>query len=284
MTVFRIIIGAAALTMARAVPPPTTAAAPTVGDRILVFSKTTGFRHESIEAGVIAITTLAEHVGIAVEATEDAAAFTREHLETFDAVVWLSTTGDVLDADQQAAFETYVEGGGGFAGIHAAADTEYDWPWYGELVGARFDHHPDPQEADVVVEDHTHPSTATLGSTWRRFDEWYSFRTNPRPDVHVLMTLDERTYTGGGMGSDHPIAWTHLVGEGRAWYTALGHTAESYGEPRFLDHVLGGIRSVMRTSTSSDHDSDALRVILAGLGALVVLGGTATFLLRRALR
>ena len=105
---------------------------------VLVFSKTAGFRHDSIDEGIAAVCELAGAEGIAVDATEDAANFTAEPLGEYDAVVFLSTTGDVLNAEQQAAFEAYIQGGGGFAGIHAASDTEYDWPWYGDLVGAYF--------------------------------------------------------------------------------------------------------------------------------------------------
>ena len=166
----------------------------------------------------------------AVDATEDAAAFTPENLARYEAVVWLSTTGDVLDAAQQAAFEAYIEGGGGYAGVHAASDTEYTWNWYGGLVGAYFGSHPENQTATVEVADHVHPSTKHLPTRWSRFDEWYGFQSNPRGKVHVLATLDETTYAPGGsaMGTDHPIAWCHYYQGGRAWYTGMGHTDEAF--------------------------------------------------------
>jgi cytochrome c len=213
----------------------------------LVFSRTTGFRHESIPAGIEAVRRLGQDNGFAVDATEDPAAFTRENLSRYDVVAWLSTSGTVLDDTQRAAFEGYVRGGGGYVGVHGAADTEYDWPWYGGLVGAYFLEHPDPQPATVRVEDPKHPSTAHLGRTWPRFDEWYDYRSNPRgnsrtSEVSVLLTVDESTYTGGGMGQDHPIAWCRLYEGGRAFYTGLGHTAESFAEPAFLAHLLGGLR------------------------------------------
>ena len=179
--------------------------------RVLVFSKTAAFRHGSIPAGVQAIRELGTANQFAVDATEDAAAFTDENLARYDAVVWLSTTGDVLDAPQQAAFERYIQAGGGYAGVHAASDTEYTWNWYGGLVGAYFSGHPDPQSATVEVADHAHPSTKHLPARWTRSDEWYNFQSNPRGKVHVLATLDETTYTGGGMGTDHPIAWCQLL-------------------------------------------------------------------------
>ena len=226
-----------------AVAPPASAAPLT---RVLVFSKTAGFRHDSIPAGIAAIQQLGTENTFTVDATEDGAAFTTENLAQYQAVVWLSTTGDVLDAAQQAAFESYVDGGGGYVGVHAAADTEYDWPWYGTLVGAYFASHPEQQQATVVVEDHTNDSTAHLPTNWSRFDEWYNYRTSPRDQVTVLASLDESTYTGGSMGTDHPITWWHDIGTGRAWYTGLGHTIDSYAEPNFTRMLLGGIRVAAR--------------------------------------
>ncbi|MFR9722361.1 ThuA domain-containing protein [Streptomyces sp. MS19] len=209
----------------------------------LVFSKTAGFRHDSIPAGISAIESLGEENGFEVTATEDASVFNDADLAQYEVVIWLSTTGDVLNDDQQAAFERYIEGGGGYAGVHAASDTEYDWPWYGELVGAYFDNHPQPQDASVKVEDHAHPSTAHLPTRWERYDEWYSYGDNPRGDVHVLASLDETSYDGGTMGAEHPIAWCQDIGGGRSWYTGMGHTQESFQEPEFLAHLLNGIRT-----------------------------------------
>lgn len=220
--------------------PPVAAAAPLT--RVLVFSKTAGFRHDSIPAGIAAIRQLGTGGGFAVDATEDANAFTTQNLAQYQAVVWLSTTGDVLNATQQTAFESYVNGGGGYVGVHAAADTEYDWPWYGSLVGAYFASHPAQQQASLIVEDRTSDSTAHLPATWSRFDEWYNYRTNPRGAVNVLMRLNESSYSGGTMGADHPITWWHDVGAGRAWYTGLGHTVESYSDALFTRMLLGGIR------------------------------------------
>ncbi|MBX7265218.1 ThuA domain-containing protein [Micromonospora sp. Llam7] len=212
---------------------------------VLVFSKTAGFRHGSIPTGIAAIQQLGVEQGFTVDATEDSADFTDANLANYQAVIWLSTTGDVLNNEQQAAFERYIQAGGGYAGIHAASDTEYDWPWYGELVGAYFNNHPANQQATVKVEDPAHPSTAELPERWSRFDEWYNFRANPRGDVHVLATLDETSYSpgSGAMGHDHPIAWCQDHDGGRAWYTGGGHTNESFAEPEFLAHLLGGIQT-----------------------------------------
>ncbi|GIJ39224.1 ThuA domain-containing protein [Micromonospora andamanensis] len=226
---------------------PVQQAAPEAVDTfsVLVFSKTAGFRHASIPTGIAAIQELGAEHGFTVDTTEDGAAFTDANLAQYRAVIWLSTTGDVLTADQQAAFERYIQAGGGYAGIHAAADTEYSWSWYGELVGAYFNSHPANQTATVKVEDPAHPSTAHLPERWSRFDEWYNYRTNPRGAVHVLATLDETSYSpgSGAMGHDHPIAWCQDYDGGRAWYTGGGHTDESYAEPEFRTHLLGGIRT-----------------------------------------
>lgn len=208
---------------------------------VLVFSKTTEYRHASIETGVAALQRLGAENGFAVTATEDAAVFTRETLASYEAVVFLNTSGDFLNDAQQTAFEGYIRQGGGFVGIHSAAAGEYDWAWYGELVGAFFQDHPEQQAADVLVLDKAHPSTQHLPSRWTRFDEWYNYRANPRGNVHVLATLDEKSYEGGTMGTDHPIAWAHEFEGGRAWYTGLGHTEVSYTDSLFLEHVHGGI-------------------------------------------
>ena len=210
--------------------------------KVLVFSKTEGFRHSSIPNGIAAIQQLGLDNDFEVDATEDASMFTLENLLQYDAVIFLSTTGDVLNSDQQAAFEEYISRGKGYVGIHAASDTEYNWEWYGGLVGAYFESHPPgTPTATIEVADKVHPSTSFLPDYWVRTDEWYNYRENPRGDVHVLMTLDESTYTGGNMGYDHPIAWLHDYGGGRSWYTGGGHTEASYSEPDFMNHILGGI-------------------------------------------
>ncbi|MHC3389168.1 ThuA domain-containing protein [Streptomyces lavendulocolor] len=211
--------------------------------RVLVFSRTAGFRHDSIPAGIAALKELGASSSITVDATETAAQFTTSNLARYDAVVFLSTTGDVLDDAQQKAFEHYVATGGGYVGVHAAADTEYDWEFYGGLVGARFASHPHVQSATVRAEDHQHPATAHLPAAgWERTDEWYDYRTNPRGQARILATLDETTYEGGTMKGDHPIAWCRSYEGGRAFYTGGGHTAASYAEPAFRQHLLGGLR------------------------------------------
>jgi type 1 glutamine amidotransferase len=228
--------------------PAPTEPAPTAAPRqaaapfsVLVFSKTAGFRHDSIPAGIAAIEELGAEHDFTVQATEDATRFTDEGLAGYRVVVFLNTTGDVLDASQQAAFERFIRQGGGFVGVHAASDTEYDWPWYGGLVGTYFDSHPAIQPAILRVADETHLSTSALPAEWSRVDEWYNFRQPPGPEVTVLLRLDEDTYTGGNMGQDHPLSWYHPYDGGRSWYTGMGHTIESYSEPLFRAHLAGGI-------------------------------------------
>ena len=212
--------------------------------RLLVFSKTGGFRHASIKDGKIALQKLAAEHNFRVDFTEDSSVFTDANLAHYDAVVFLLTTGTILDDNQKAAFERYIRAGGGYVGVHSASDTEYDWSWYGGLVGAYFDRihgHSKVMQATIHVTDRTQPSTMMLPAIWIRTDEWYNFATNPRGKVNVLMTIDEKSYKGGTMGADHPIAWYHEYDGGRAWYTALGHTSASYYEPLFLAHLWGGI-------------------------------------------
>jgi len=216
--------------------------------KILVFSKTGAFRHASIPVAIAALKKLAVDNNVAAAFTEDPTVFSDANLAQYDAVVFLLTTGDILNDNQQAAFERYIRSGGGYVGVHSASDTEYNWSWYGGLVGAYFDRvhgHSSVVQATIDVVDRTQPSTLMLPAHWIRTDEWYNFATNPSGHVHVLMTIDETTYKGGVMGSNHPIAWYHDYDGGRAWYTALGHTSESYSEPLFLAHLWGGITYAM---------------------------------------
>lgn len=221
---------------------------------VLVFSKTEGFRHASIPDGIETVRALGEAHGFAVTATEDAAHFTPDSLGRYAVVLFLNTTGNVLNETQQAAFQQYIREDGGFVGVHSASDTEYDWPWYNRLVGAYFDGHPPVQEATITVTDSTHPSTRMLPNPWVRTDEWYSFR-DVQDGLNVLLRLDEGSYDLDGapaMGADHPIAWYHTVDGGRAWYTALGHTSKTYDEPLFRAHLWGGIQWAAGESASGE--------------------------------
>ncbi|WP_440071155.1 ThuA domain-containing protein [Streptosporangium sp. OZ121] len=212
--------------------------------KVLVFSKTSGFRHDSIPEGIAAVQKLGEENNFAVDTTEDSAQFTDANLAQYQAVIFMSTTGDpVTTPDQKAAFERYIQNGGGFAGIHAASDSGYNWEWYGKLVGAYFKSHPATQQATVLTEDLAHPSTSHLPTSWTRVDEWYDFQANPRNNVHVLQSMDQKSYTGSTQGIDHPISWCQDYDGGRSWYTGLGHTKESFAEPNFLKMLLGGIKT-----------------------------------------
>lgn len=247
---------------------------------VLVFSRTTGFRHPSIETAVEAIRRLGDENGFLVDHTEDPTRFRSDELARYAAVVFVSTTGDPLaEASERAALEEFIHGGGGYVGIHAASDEDAvsraTWPWYGRLVGAYFGGHPlynsrpegdescgfgpivSCHDGTATVEDTVHPSTAHLveGSsssppTWEVYDEFYGFDTNPRANVHVLLTLDESTYLDdprrvpfgpGFMGEDHPIAWCHEFEGGRSFYTSLGHDTLLFSNDAYLRHLLGGI-------------------------------------------
>ncbi|MET8892737.1 ThuA domain-containing protein [Streptomyces albogriseolus] len=204
---------------------------------LLVYTRTTDYRHDSIPAGVAALRALG---GFEVHAHEDPAAL-EEPLDRYAAVVFLSTSGEVLTPAGRERLAAYVEGGGGFVGVHAAACTEEDWPYYGDLLGARFAGHPPVQPGRALVEDRDHPATRHLPPVWEVTDEWYDFRAGPRQAVRVLLCADESSYTGGTMGDDHPLAWCRAQGEGRVFYTALGHTVEAYADPLFRAHLRGGI-------------------------------------------
>jgi type 1 glutamine amidotransferase len=213
--------------------------------KVLVFTKTAGYQHASIPKGVAAIQKIGLEKGFEVDSTSDASWFKDEILAKYSAVIFLSTTGDVLDNTQQTVFEKFIQAGGGFLGIHAAADTEYDWPWYNQLVGAYFLSHPHQQEASLQVLDNSHPATKGLPAEWVHFDEWYNYKSIAE-GINVLLNLDETTYEGGENGEQHPIAWFREFDGGRMFYTGLGHTDEAYSDPLFLSHLSGGIEYVMQ--------------------------------------
>lgn len=217
-------------------------------DGLLVFSKTAGFRHQSIEAGQAALTKMAKEKGFPVEFTEDAATFTNANLSKFGAVLFLNTTGDVLDEEQQAAFERYIQAGGGYVGVHAATDTEYDWPWYGRLAGAYFLDHPsvpsNVQEGTFHVLEKDHWATQGMPDTFSRTDEFYAFK-DISPNITPLLEIDETTYEGGSNPDFHPMSWYQEFDGGRSFYTAMGHTDETFSEELFLNHLYAGINYAM---------------------------------------
>ncbi|MDX1907348.1 MAG: ThuA domain-containing protein [Bacteroidia bacterium] len=223
---------------------------PVAAPAALIFSKTNGFRHASIEPGRAALTAALQARGWTVVHTEKGSFFNEAFLSRFQVVVFLCTTGDILTQQQEAAFRAYILGGGGYAGIHSAADTEHAWGWYDTLVGTHFRDHtlfPQLPEAVVVTEDTAHPATSHLPPRWSRVDEWYNYKSNPRqrPGIRVLSTLDESTYdpgTFGNMGGDHPITWVQELGAGRMFYTGMGHTPETFQDSLAMEMLLGGIR------------------------------------------
>ena len=216
-------------------------------EHVLVFSKTAGFRHQSIAAGQAALQKMAQEHGFEIDTTENASNFNEENLKQYDAVIFLNTTGDVLDFEQQNSLERYIQAGGGFLGIHSATDTEYGWPWYGKLVGAYFDSHPqnpNVKKGTYLVVDKDNPATSFLPEKWEREDEFYNFK-QISPDIHVLVTIDESSYTGGTNGDYHPMSWYQQYDGGRAFYTSMGHTDESFSEPLVLQHIWEGLHYVM---------------------------------------
>ena len=241
------------------------AAAPAHADddyHVLVVGKTLGFRHSHIDDTTRAVIQLGEEHGFDVEVWDPAQPSltlastpftTATDLSKYATIIFASPVDGtnnldparprLLDDTELAAFQGYIRGGGGYVGLHAATDSMHTVPWYSQLTGggARFRNHPAQQTATMRVESPTHPSTTMLPAEWVRFDEWYNYTTNPREDVHVLITLDESTYTGGSMGADHPLAWCQNFEGGRSWYEGAGHTDATWSDPLFLSHVLGGI-------------------------------------------
>lgn len=222
--------------------------------KVLIFSKTMGFEHKSIPAGVAAIQKLGTENGFAVDTTKNASLFTDDNLKKYAAVIFLSTTGNVLDQYQEAAFERYIQAGGGYVGVHAAADTEYDWGWYNDLAGAQFLSHPKGMPtADFIIKDKNFKAIQFFtDSVWTRTDELYNYK-NINPDVNVLLTLDESSYEGGQNGDFHPIAWYHDFDGGRAFYTGGGHADASFSEDLFLKHLLGGIEYAIGENLELDY-------------------------------
>ena len=226
--------------------------------RILVFTKTAGYVHSSIPAGSQALIELGAQNNFRVDTSSNAAYFTDDSLKRYAAVVFLSTSGDVLDHYQEAAFERYIQAGGGFVGIHGASATEYQWGWYGRLLGGFFDNHPEVQKALVQVVNKEHPSTRHLPERWERTDEWYNFKKLDK-EVKTLLTIDEESYRGGENGDPHPMAWYHEFDGGRSFYTALGHTEESFADTLYLQHLLGGIEYAIGENNGLDYSKAVSR-------------------------
>jgi type 1 glutamine amidotransferase len=206
---------------------------------MLVFTRTAGYRHDSIPAAVAAVRAIAARQGVDVEHSEDEAVFRPEKLSAFKAVAFVNTTGNILAEEQRRAFEAFIADGGGYLGVHSAADTAYDWPWYGRLVGAWFKSHPPGLQTGTVR--FARPLGGTWPVAWRVTDEFYNFRSRPAREATLVAALDESTYVGGEMGADHPLAWCRRIDAGRSWYTGLGHTPELFADAVFLAHLTKGV-------------------------------------------
>jgi len=223
---------------------------------VLVFSKTAGYRHtEAIQVGKNVFLDLGEKYNFLVDTTEDASVFNEENLKKYRAIIFLNVSGEVLNTEQRNSLKRYIEAGGGFMGIHGSTDAERDWPWYGKLIGAYFESHPsDPnvREGTYVIQDKNHPATKFLPDTWERRDEFYDFK-KVNPDINVLIEIDESTYQTGSTGI-HPAVWYHEFDGGRSFYTAMGHTRETYEEPLFVQTLWGGLKYVMEWEKAKDLD------------------------------
>ena len=220
---------------------------------ILVYSRTAGWRHDSIDEAWAAIAAIANKRGWSVTFAEDESWFDASRLANFDAVVFALSSGNTLSPDRRSNFRSFVENGGGFVGLHSSGDGTMEWDWYERnLIGAKFIGHPlQPGERSgtIRIEDFDNPATRHLSADWYRVDEWYSFDTSVRGRFNVLASLDEDSYRPGrwhdgtplAMGSDHPVVWNRCVDRGRSFYSALGHTADSYREDAMIEMIDGGI-------------------------------------------
>jgi type 1 glutamine amidotransferase len=217
--------------------------------KLLAISKTNRYRHGAIPAAKAALTLMAQQQNWSISFTEDSLQFSDyKALKQYNAIIFVMTTGDIFSDKEQAAIQKFVEKGGGLLTMHTGTDTEYDWPWYNAALGAKFKSHPKQQQARFLVKDSVHPATNMLPKEWVRFDELYNFRDSIPTNLHILIELDETSYTGGTMGK-HPIAWYQTVKKGRVLQTALGHTDASYKEPLFLQHLQGAIAWVSKANT-----------------------------------
>lgn len=216
----------------------------------LLFTKTTQWHHKSIPAGVAAIQKLSEDHHFNLVWHEESRYFNDDFLKAVDVVIFMSTTGDVLNDKQQEALQKFVRRGKGFVGIHSASDTELDWPWFSQLIGRKFIIHPEVQTATLHTLDKNFPGLSLFPNKMLFTDEWYDFGPELTSNLKYLLKVDENTYNtksdwgrkkGNGMGKFHPISWHQEFDGGRSFYTALGHTKATYSNDLFLQHVYGGI-------------------------------------------
>ncbi len=221
--------------------------------KVLVFSKTLGYRHASIEDGKAMFLRLGNQNSFKVDTTENADYIVEDSLKNYDAIVFLSNTGEILNYAQQSALKRYVESGGGIMGIHGASGAEYSWPWYGKLMGARFESHPEElQTGEIIIIDKNDPITEGLPNLWSFKEEWYNF-DSISPDIKVLATVNESSYQGGKHGDNHPISWKQEFDGGRSFYTALGHRPEAYRDSLFVRHIMGGLNYAIGVNEPLDY-------------------------------
>jgi type 1 glutamine amidotransferase len=218
--------------------------------KVLIVTTTNGWHHESLHAGVVALKEMANRNLFDAVLWEDPNGFTDNYLKQFGAVIFLNTTGNIFNPEQQKVFERFIQSGKGYVGVHSASDTEYDWEWYTKLVGRMFHIHPAIQTAKLQVLDATFPGLQGFaqGKLWT--EEYYEFSEAKTPGLHVILSVDESSYNpkvqwgdkkGVGMGKVHPMAWYHNYDGGRAFYTALGHLPTNFSNEAFLDHLYAGI-------------------------------------------
>lgn len=209
---------------------------------ILVFSKTTGFRHKSIPVGITYFKNLQKETNWNIDFSEESNDFSSENLAKYNVVVFLNTTGNLFNDQQKKAFKKYIANGNGFVGIHSASNTEEQWPWFTDMIGATFRDHPKVQKAKVLVNlTSEHPAINHLNKEEFFKDEWYNFQKPVAKHVTVLASVDETSYKGKKMNTNHPITWYHYFDGGRIFYTGLGHTNNSYKDVRFKEMIKGGI-------------------------------------------
>lgn len=217
---------------------------------VFLFTKTDGWHHKSINAAVTAMETLSEKHHFSIDWHEDASRINPENLAQYDVIMFMLTTGDILNDEQKRAMEQFVKSGKGFVGVHSASDTEYQWDWYTRMVGRSFHIHPLIQTAELSVMSREFPGLERMPDRFLWTDEWYEFGEEKIDTLNYILSVDESTFdpvakwddkSGKGMGEFHPVAWYHEYDGGRAFYTALGHMGSTYSDTLFMEHIYGGL-------------------------------------------
>ena len=205
---------------------------------VLVITETKGWVHDSIESGLKLIQNIGNKNNFNVYHSDNSSVITYKNLKEIKTIIFLNTTEEILTDVEQKVMESFIRSGKGFVGVHAAADTEYNWQWYGKLVGAYYRNHPEVMNGKILTINHK--ITNHLDSEWEIEDEWYNF-DYVNYDINILLHLDEDSYIGGEHPDYHPITWYHEYDGGRSFYTGLGHTKEVYDDERFIKLLEKGI-------------------------------------------